>query len=76
MDDKKRISMTEQLEQNVKDFGMWDEYLEFIKLMEGTASIKYAHVPEEKRDAFMRTCKYSFCAGVVESMKKHHFMKN
>lgn len=61
---------TVELEAVVKSADLWDEYQDFIKLMTDTAKIKYAHVPEEQKQAFIKTCKYSFCAGVSEAFRK------
>jgi len=61
---------TAALEQVVKDVGLWDVYQSFIETMIETANIKYPRVPNENRDAFIKTCKYSFCAGVNEAFRK------
>jgi len=61
---------TAVLEEVVRSAEMWDEYQDFISLMTHTAKIKYAHVSEEQKQAFIKTCKYSFCAGVSEAFRK------
>jgi len=61
---------TELLEKVVKDAGLWDQYQQFIEVLEFTAKIKYPTVEPEKVDHFMKTAKYSYCAGVNDTIAK------
>jgi len=61
---------TAALEAVVKGAGMWDQYLNFIAIIGETAKIKYAHVSEEQQEAFIKTCRYSYCAGVNDTVAK------
>ena len=70
--DPKENPQTADLEQVVKDVGLWDKYMELVRMMTDTAQIKFAHVPEENRKAFIKTCKYSYCAGVSETVRKFY----
>ena len=61
---------TEALEKVVVAAGLWDEYQKFIKTLEFTAMVKYPLVEKDKVDAFMKTSKYSYCAGVNDTLLK------
>lgn len=61
---------TSDLEAAVKHAGLWDRYQDFILVMTETAKIKFAHLPKENHEAFIKTCKYSYCAGVNEAFLK------
>jgi len=68
--DEKENPQTVDLERLVRAAGMWKEYQTFTAMMTDTARIKYAHTSEEQREAFVKTCKYAFCAGVTEAARK------
>ena len=61
---------TEALEKVVQAAGMWEDYQKFIKILEFTAKIKYPNIDEENVDAFMKTAKYSYCAGINDTLMK------
>jgi hypothetical protein len=64
------IKTRKALEQTVKDNGMWDVYVEFEKMMTETAMLKFPTADGEQREQFVKTCKYSFAAGVTETIRK------
>jgi len=59
-----------ELERIVQAAGLTKAYREFERQMRDVAKIEFSSAGEDQIEAFVRTCKQSFCAGVTEAVRK------